>query len=37
MSKKIMTVDDSPSIRMLLRVALTNLGFEVLEADAWKE
>ena len=33
MSKKIMTVDDSPSIRMLLRVALTNLGFEVLEAE----
>nr|WP_314444216.1 response regulator [uncultured Sphingomonas sp.] len=33
MSKKIMTVDDSPSIRMLLRVALSNLGFEVVEAE----
>jgi len=29
----IMTVDDSPSMRMLLRAALTDLGFNVLEAE----
>lgn len=33
MSKKIMTVDDSPSIRMLLRIALTDMGFEVCDAE----
>ena len=32
-SRKIMTVDDSPSMRMLLRVALTDLGYEVVEAE----
>ncbi|MEH3038771.1 MAG: response regulator [Sphingomonas paucimobilis] len=33
MSKTIMTVDDSPSMRMLLRVALTDLGYSVVEAE----
>lgn len=28
-----MTVDDSPSMRMLLRAALTDLGYDVLEAE----
>nr|WP_276508886.1 response regulator [Sphingomonas insulae] len=28
-----MTVDDSPSMRMLLRAALTDLGYKVLEAE----
>lgn len=32
-SRKIMTVDDSPSMRMLLRVALTDLGYDVVEAE----
>ncbi len=32
-SKTIMTVDDSPSMRMLLRVALTDLGYSVVEAE----
>ena len=29
----IMTVDDSPSMRMLLKAALTDLGYTVLEAE----
>ena len=29
----IMTVDDSPSMRMLLRAALSDLGYQVLEAE----
>lgn len=29
----IMTVDDSPSMRMLLKAALTDLGYKVLEAE----
>ena len=29
----IMTVDDSPSMRMLLKAALTDLGYRVLEAE----
>ncbi len=33
MTKTIMTVDDSPSMRMLLRVALTDLGYSVVEAE----
>lgn len=33
MSQTIMTVDDSPSMRMLLRLALTDLGYTVLEAE----
>ena len=33
MPSTIMTVDDSPSMRMLLRAALTDLGYEVLEAE----
>ncbi|WP_294290763.1 response regulator [uncultured Sphingomonas sp.] len=33
MTKTIMTVDDSPSMRMLLRVALTDLGYDVIEAE----
>lgn len=32
-AKTIMTVDDSPSMRMLLRVALTDLGYSVIEAE----
>ncbi|MBM6578001.1 response regulator [Microvirga sp. SRT01] len=31
--KTIMTVDDSPSMRMLLRAALTDLGYTVIEAE----
>lgn len=31
--KTIMTVDDSPSMRMLLRLALTDLGYHVVEAE----
>lgn len=33
MTKTIMTVDDSPSMRMLLRAALTDLGYNVVEAE----
>ncbi|KQM97581.1 MULTISPECIES: response regulator [unclassified Sphingomonas] len=33
MNKTIMTVDDSPSMRMLLRIALTDLGYRVIEAE----
>ncbi|AXJ95032.1 MULTISPECIES: response regulator [unclassified Sphingomonas] len=33
MTSTIMTVDDSPSMRMLLRAALTDLGYQVLEAE----
>ncbi|WP_267397449.1 response regulator [Sphingomonas sp. GC_Shp_1] len=33
MPTTIMTVDDSPSMRMLLRVALTDMGYEVTEAE----
>ena len=32
-TKTIMTVDDSPSMRMLLRAALTDLGYLVVEAE----
>ena len=32
-SQIIMTVDDSPSMRMLLRAALTDMGYRVLEAE----
>jgi len=32
-AKTIMTVDDSPSMRMLLRAALTDLGYQVTEAE----
>lgn len=32
-SSTIMTVDDSPSMRMLLKAALTDLGYQVLEAE----
>ncbi len=32
-TKTIMTVDDSPSMRMLLRAALTDLGYHVVEAE----
>jgi two-component system, chemotaxis family, chemotaxis protein CheY len=31
--KTIMTVDDSPSMRMLLRAALSDLGYAVVEAE----
>ncbi|HET9509692.1 MAG TPA: response regulator [Sphingomonas sp.] len=33
MTKTILTVDDSPSMRMLLRVALTDMGYDVIEAE----
>lgn len=33
MSKTILTVDDSPSIRMLLRYALSGQGYAVAEAE----
>jgi two-component system chemotaxis response regulator CheY len=33
MSKTIMMVDDSPSMRMLLKAALTDLGYAVSEAE----
>jgi len=33
MAKKILTVDDSPSMRMLLKSALLEQGFEVFEAE----
>lgn len=32
-TKTIMTVDDSPSMRMLLRAALSDLGYAVSEAE----
>ncbi|GKS02962.1 two-component system response regulator [Sphingomonas aquatilis] len=32
-SSMIMTVDDSPSMRMLLKAALTDMGYNVLEAE----
>jgi two-component system chemotaxis response regulator CheY len=32
MKKKILTVDDSPSIRQMVKLTLTNEGFDVLEA-----
>lgn len=33
MPQTIMTVDDSPSMRMLLRTALLDLGYDVVEAE----
>ena len=33
MAKTILTVDDSPSMRMLLRAALPDLGYEIEEAE----
>ncbi len=33
MSRRIMTVDDSPSMRMLLRAALTDMGYHVSDAE----
>lgn len=33
MTKTIMTVDDSPSMRMLLRAALADQGYTVIEAE----
>ena len=33
MSTTVMIVDDSPSMRMLLRVALTDLGYGVVDAE----
>ncbi len=33
MSKTILTVDDSPSMRMLLRASLVNAGYAVVEAE----
>ncbi|QJU60691.1 response regulator [Sphingomonas sp. AP4-R1] len=33
MTKRILTVDDSPSMRMLLKAALTEQGFQVFQAE----
>ena len=33
MSKPILTVDDSPSLRMLLRASLVDAGYSVVEAE----
>ncbi|WP_026091511.1 response regulator [Blastomonas sp. AAP53] len=33
MTKPILTVDDSPSMRMLLRASLTSAGYAVVEAE----
>lgn len=33
MSKSIMTVDDSPSVRQMVKFTLSNAGYDVLEAE----